>query len=267
MSLSYIGGALSPHDVKPLLNVDTITINLPFTLCHSEKKTLDYLLSLKLKPLLQHDNDYKHETQFSLGECAKLKVTNYYGQKALKLTFYGLYQYSETLQPLNALKTALNIIEHILKEFVDSAESYMGGVTPSIAHVDLCYDLQYSLQTVIPLDPFTNYLKTNYQNPVLYQEQNILTGIKAGNKDTRFKFTVYDKIAKDSLAGGANLTRIEKRFREKNLKPVPIASPDEVLSYIDLLKYEFAEELIILDNLFKNCKNLPKREKPFTLFA
>lgn len=272
MSVSYIGGAnqkmaLSPHDVKPLLNVDTITINLPYTLCQSEKKTLDYLLSLKLKPLSQHDNDYKHETQFSLGERAKLKVTNYYGQKALKLTFYGLYQYSVTFQPLNALKTALSIIERILNDFADSEESYIGGENPSIAHVDLCYDLQYPLQTVIPLDTFANYLKTHYQNPVLYHTQNILTGIKAGNKDSRFKFTVYDKIAKESYIGGANLTRIEKRFREKQLKPVPTASLGDLHSYLDLIKYEFAEELLTLDNLFKNCKELPKRDKPFTLFA
>lgn len=271
MSVSYIGGAnqemaLSPHDVKPLINVDTITINLPYTLCQSEKQVLDYLLSLKLKPLSQHDNDYRHETQFFLGERAKLKVTNYYGQKTLKLTFYGLYQYSEPLKPLNALKTALNIIEHILKDFTDSEASYIGGASISIAPIDLCYDLQYPLQTVIPLDTFSDYLQTHYQNPVVYQEQNVLTGINAGNKDTRFKLTIYDKIAKESYIGGANLTRIEKRFREKNLKPVPIASLGDLHSYLDLIKFELAEELLTLDNLFKNCKDLPKRDKPFTLF-
>jgi len=258
---SYIGGAnpaTSPKTLTNSIHVDTITLNIPYVLCQTEKRVLDYLLTIGLTPLSQHDNEYKHESLFSLGERAKLKVTNFYGQKALKLTFYGLYQYSDTLTPLNALKTALNIIGQILKEFGSNVkESYIGGANISIAHIDLCYDLYAPIETVIPLDTFADYLQTHYQEPILYKEQNVLTGIKAGNKDTRFKFTIYDKIEKENIQTSSNLTRIEKRFREKHLKPVPIDTLAVLLSYIDLLKYEFREELIALDELFKQA-NLPQ---------
>jgi len=274
MNESYIGGA---NPFMPLTAIDTLTINIPLELITSEKYLLDYLLKFSLHPYRQYSDDVKHESIFYLSKDnkrAKVKLIRFYAHKQVKLVFFGLSQYSNKGKPLKALKNALRITKSLLRDakLLDSGHlkidgSYIGGENPlklSIAHVDVCYDLSNEQPiSHIPLEAIETYSKNYYNSAeaILYQSDEVLTGIKIGSKDTRFKFTIYDKEYKEN--DKQPIVRIEKRFREKNLKPVTITSMADIFSYLRQLRYEFAEELVELENLFNSYAT--PRYKVFSL--
>lgn len=274
MNESYKGGA---NSFMPLTAIDTLTINIPLELIHSEKYLLDYLLKFSLRPYRQYSDDVKHESIFYLSkdnQRAKVKLIRFYAHKQVKLVFFGLSQYSDKGKPRKALKMALRIIKSLLRDvqLLDSGHSkidgsYIGGANPlklSIAHVDVCYDLSNEQPiSNIPLEAIETYSTTYYNSAeaVLYQSDEVLTGIKIGSKDTRFKFTIYDKEYKEN--DKQPIVRFEKRFREKNLKPVTITSMADIFSYLRQVRYEFAEELVELENLFASYGT--QRYKVFSL--
>ncbi len=263
MNESYIGRV---NSFMPLISVDTLTINIPLELIPSKKYLIDYLLKFSLIPYRQYSSDISHETIFYLSkgnERAKVNLIHYYAHKQLKLVFFGLSQYNDIGEQIKALKIALRVIKSLFRDIqlTDSGHSkidgsYVGGANPlklSIAHVDVCYDIPNNRAlSHIPLEAIGKHSTTYYNSaePTIYKHDEVITGIQIGNKDSRFKLTIYDKKYKKT--DGQPIIRFEKRFREKNLKPVVISSMADIYSYIRQVRYEFSEELEELDSLFKN---------------
>ena len=230
---------MNAEGLTKLTTVDTITIQI-----HYENFTSDEIInhcSLRLPPPI-YAGSTKHSSKifiFPLGEYGKLKIEKFRASKKYtKLTFFGLSQYNALGEPQNTLKLALGIIEELLS-IVHEIE---------ILGIDVSYDIKKGFPQDLDVKEIKNFFKKYKSFKLsLQDESTLVSGITLGTQKSRFKIVIYDKQYKNELHG--SLMRFEKTFKEIDRRPVILDCVQDLKQYIKLLQNEWAEELLLIDEV------------------
>ena len=164
------------------------------------------------------------------GTDTKINIQYHKPTKTITLEIYGIFQYEE-----QELVNAINIVLEFIESFY---YSFGNRIKPTIARVDIDYDIQE------PLSKLSRKItrrtsKKGFKKPERYFEGHKLKGFSYNKKTARFRLVVYDKQLKNNLP--MPITRVELCMKEKYKKPVKIDSFFCFCSYLKLLLNEFEE--------------------------
>jgi len=192
---------------------------------------LQFENDIRLNYVSEYQNkSIKIYTMFFEGTVTKLKVQYHKPTAIVKLEVYGIFQYNGK-ELLNTLGLVLKFIEGFYSKFEHT-------LTPSIARVDISYDIPKSLSKI--RSKIIRWAdKNGFTEPKRFFEGHSLKGFSFNSKPSRFRLVVYDKQLKNKLP--TPITRVELCLKEKYKKPIPLESFFCFHSYLKLLLNEFGE--------------------------